>query len=105
MVKNYKSMLTQNLPVKFKLLQTKCAFPEKIQTHPMEGHWKSKGEGDLKAKYETKLEFSGRMGGGGGCGCKTKKLLCGYGYFLELNNKFLIDIQIDYNVKILLPLQ
>ena len=64
--------------------------PEKIHTHPMEGHWKFLwGGGVLKAKfleemYENKLEFPG----GGGGGCKTKNLPWGeYGYFLELHKE------------------
>ena len=52
-----------------------CVVPEKIHTHPMEGHWKFLGGGGggvgvLKAKfleemYENKLEFpgGGRRGG------------------------------------------
>ena len=45
-----------------------CAVPEKIHTHPIEGHQKFQGGGGLKsqtleAKYEAKLEFPG--GGGG----------------------------------------
>ena len=50
-------------------LSVKCAVPEKIHTHPMEGHWKFLGGGEgvlkvkiLKAKYEAKLEFPGGMG-------------------------------------------
>ena len=49
-----------------------CAVPEKIHTHPMEGHWKFLGRGGvlkakiLGAKYEAKLEFPGGGGGGGG---------------------------------------
>ena len=45
------------------------AVPEKIHTHPMEGHWKFLGGGGvlkvkiLEAKYEAKLEFPGEMGG------------------------------------------
>ena len=45
-----------------------CAVPDKIHTHPTEGHWKFLGGvGGLKfkileAKYEAKLEFPG--GGG-----------------------------------------
>ena len=48
--------------------------PEKIRTHPMEGHWKFLGGGGvLKAKflekmYENKLEFPGGRGEN-----KTKK--------------------------------
>ena len=65
--------------------------PEKIHTHPMEGHRKflALGGGVLKAKileaeYEAKLEFLEGVGGGG---CKTKKASCGeYGYFLGLHN-------------------
>ena len=63
-----------------------CVVPEKIYTHPMEGHWKFLGGGGiLKTKfleemYENKLEFPG------GKGCKTKNLPLGeYGYFLELH--------------------
>jgi len=54
----------------------KCVVPEKIHTHPMEGHWKFLGGGGvlkakiLEAKYEAKLEFLG------GRGCKTKTF-CG----------------------------
>ena len=38
--------------------------PENIHTHPVEGHWKFKGEGVstaklYKGKYEAKLELSG----------------------------------------------
>ena len=46
-----------------------CVVPDKIHTHPMEGHYKFLG-GVLKAKfleemYENKLEFpgGGRRGG------------------------------------------
>ena len=59
-----------------------CVVPEKIHTHPMEGHWKflGGGRGVLKAKfleekYENKPEFPGGIGGGGGC--KAKSLLWG----------------------------
>ena len=44
---------------------TECMVPEKIHTHPMEGHWKFLGgwEAVLKAKfvemYENKLELPG----------------------------------------------
>ena len=62
------------------------AVPEKIHTHPMEGHRKFLGGGGvlkvkiLEAKYEAKLEFSGGMGG------TKQKTFCGgeYGYILEL---------------------
>ena len=42
--------------------------PEKVHTHPMEGHWKYPWEGVLKpkileAKYEAKLEFPSGRGG------------------------------------------
>ena len=64
-----------------------CVVPEKIHTHPMEGHWKFLGgEGVLKAKfleemYENKLEFPGGVGG-----AKQKTFRGGeYGYFLELH--------------------
>ena len=56
-----------------------CAVPEKIHTHPMEGHWKFlRGRGVLKvkileAKYEAELEFPGRAGGG----MQNKNLLWG----------------------------
>ena len=49
-----------------------CVVPEKIHTHPMEGHWKFLGGGGvLKVKfleemYENKLGFAR--------GCKTKNL-------------------------------
>ena len=63
-----------------------CVVPEKIHTHPMEGHWKFLGGGGVlktkfvEALYENKLEFPGGEGG-----CKTKNLPWGgYGYFLEL---------------------
>ena len=45
----------------------KCVVPEKIHTHPMEGHWKFLGGGRvLKAKcleemYENKPEFPGEV--------------------------------------------
>ena len=45
-----------------------CALPEKIHTHPKEGHWKFLGGGGvlkariLEAKCEAKLDFPG--GGG-----------------------------------------
>ena len=54
--------------------QGNCMVPEKIHTHPMEGHWKFLGEGGgggggvlkakfLEAMYENKLEFPwGRRG-------------------------------------------
>ena len=48
--------------------------PEKIHTHPMEGHWKFLGGGGvLKAKFleemcENKLKFPGGEGG-----CQKKK--------------------------------
>ena len=51
---------------------TLYVVPDKIHTHPMEGHWKFPGGGGvLKAKfletvYENKLEFPGGRGGGGG---------------------------------------
>ena len=68
------------------LLFSYCAVPEKIHTHPMEGHLKFLGGGwvlkvkILEGKYEAKLEFPG------GGGCKTKNLPWGeYGYFLELH--------------------
>ena len=70
-----------------------CMVPEKIHTHPMEGHWKFLGGGReavLKAKfveemYENKLELPG---GGKGGWCKTNNFPWGeYGYFLELHNK------------------
>ena len=45
--------------------------PEKIHTHPTEGHWKFLGEGGggvlkanfLEAMYENKPEFPGEPGG------------------------------------------
>ena len=56
-----------------------CAFPEKIHTHTMEGHWKFLGGG--VAKYEAKLEFLGGMEG-----AKQKNLMWEeYGYFLDLH--------------------
>ena len=45
-----------------------CLVPEKIHTHPMEGHWKFLGEGGVlkanfsEAMYENKLEFPGEKG-------------------------------------------
>ena len=65
-------------------------YPEKIHTHPMEGHWKFLGGGRealeakiLEAKYEAKLEFPEGRGGG----VQNKNLPWGeYGYFLELHN-------------------
>ena len=66
--------------------------PEKIHTHPMEGHWKFLGgrRGGLKASklleemYENKLGFPGGMG----VGVQNKNLPWGeYGYFLELHSK------------------
>ena len=64
-----------------------CAVPEKMHTHPVEGHWKFLGGGGvleakiLEAKYEAKLEFPGGSGG-----TKQKNLLWGeYEYFLELH--------------------
>ena len=53
----------------FKKSKAHCAVPEKIHTHPMEGHRKFLGGGGvlkvkiLEAKYEAKLEFPGGMGG------------------------------------------
>ena len=62
-------------------LNSKCALPKKINTHPKDGHRKFLGGGGgvlkrkiLEAKYDTKLEFpEGRWvqnknpsGGGGG---------------------------------------
>jgi len=32
------------------LLELECVDPEKIHTHPMEGHWNEKGGGVLTAK-------------------------------------------------------
>ena len=63
-----------------------CAVPEKIHTHPTEGHWKFLGGGDrggggglekkkiLEAKYEAKLEFLKVVGG-----AKQKKTFHGGG--------------------------
>ena len=73
-----------------------CAVPEKIHTHPMEGHQKflGGGEGCLKsqsveAKFEAKLEFPW------GTGCKTKTHSWGeYAYFLELNNPYRLKIDV-----------
>ena len=54
-----------------------CAVPEKIHTHPMEGHQKFLGGGGvlkykiLEEKYEAKLKFPVGSGGGGG-GVKQK---------------------------------
>ena len=40
-----------------------CAVPEKILTHPMEGHRKLLGRGgSYKPKYKAKLEFPGGRG-------------------------------------------
>ena len=73
----------------------KFAVPNKIHTHPMEGHWKFLGEGGLKSqnfrnKVLAKLEFPG----GRGRGCKAKKLPWGelYGYLLELHNENIIEL-------------
>ena len=64
--------------------------PEKIHTHPMEGHWKFLGGGGgggvlkatfLEEMYENKLEFPG------GRRCAKQKTFSGreeYRYFLEL---------------------
>ena len=44
-------------------LNSKCALPKKINTHPKDGHRKFLGGGGvlkrkiLEAKYDTKLEF------------------------------------------------
>ena len=66
-----------------------CAAPEKIHTHPMEGHRKFLREGVLKSQnfrskklikvpvYEAELEFLERTGWGRGC--KTKKPFVGGG--------------------------
>ena len=66
----------------------------------MEGHQKFVGGGGggvlkgkiLETKYKAKVEFLGRWGGGAG----NKNLSWGelYGYFLELHNKCLLDVQV-----------
>ena len=51
---------------------TEFEVPDKIPSHPTEGHWKFLGEGEsykaksLEAKYDAKLEFPWAGGGGGG---------------------------------------
>ena len=57
----------------------------------MEGHPRGRGvleAKSLEAKYEAKLEFPGRGGGGGGwVGVQNKKRrVITYGYLLELHN-------------------
>ena len=38
------------------VLWTNCAVPEKIHTHPKEGHWKFLGGGGLKSQiFEANL--------------------------------------------------
>ena len=56
----------------------KCAVPEKMHTHPKEGHWKFLGgQGSVKSQnFESKVwSLTGISWGGGGC--KTKKLSLG----------------------------
>ena len=38
---------TREVYVTFFALESKCAAPEKIHTHPLEGHWEFLGEGSL----------------------------------------------------------
>ena len=78
-----------------------CAVPEKIHTHPKEGHRKFLGGGGgvlkvkiLEAKYmfEDKLENPrGREG------AKQKTSMGEYGYFLELH--IIIVVNLQYQVK------
>ena len=63
-----------------------CTVPEKINTHPMEGHRKFLGDGGvfkvkiLEAKYKAKLEFP-RVGWEGGAK-KKKKTFRGGGVWI-----------------------
>ena len=64
----------------------KCAVPENIHTHPMEGQWKFRGGGqNFKRKvWDLSRNSRGVVGGGG---FKPKNLPWeGYGYFLEQHN-------------------
>ena len=71
--------------------------PEKIHSHPMEGHQKSLGEGGLKSQNrskEAKKQQNMKLNWNflGGLGCKRKNLPCGeYGYFLERHINLFAD--------------
>ena len=68
-----------------------CVVPEKIHTHPMEGHWKFLGGGEvLKAKCLDRSnlwKWTGISGGGGG---QNKNLP--WGGSMDISRNYTFDI-------------